>query len=123
MLQRTKDAIAKRICTKCFKNPAAENRKMCQVCLDKDKERSKTKRVLSPEHIKAMAEGRKRAFALRDTQPKRHYTKRVDIDVVRMQGMVNELEAFIGSLGRIPASDYLEARTNLIKSIILRAKA
>jgi hypothetical protein len=100
-------------CNKC-KNEAEAGKKSCTECLKKASVYARKSYV--------MRQARKKALEQKDAGEKRCYTKRVEIDAVRMQGMVGELEAFITNLGRIPASDYLEARTNLIKSIILRAK-
>lgn len=127
MKQKTKEARAKGICTKCLKSPAKEGRAYCEPCLEADKNRQRKnrgegKRTLSPEHRQAISDGRARAFAKKDTGEKRHYSKRVKTPQVQMQGMINELELFISRLPNMTASEYLEARVNLINSILLRGR-
>jgi len=96
---------------------------------------NKGKRVLSEEHIqkirdgvrraKAEREGRKKAFGAKDTEyiAKRKYTRRAPIASVQMAGAVADLERFIGNLSTMSATDYLEAREELIRSIIRRGGA
>lgn len=69
----------------------------------------------------ARAKARREAFGGKDTlvEP-RKYKKRVPIASLQMAGMVNDLERFIGNLGMMSATDYLEAREELIMSIIKR---
>ena len=92
--------------------PAKENRKGCEQCLAKGRDAWRKK--------KANQRARAKAFGNKDTGEKRKYTKRVKTAPVQMQGMINELEMFIANLPRMTASEYLEAREQLIKSILIR---
>ena len=73
---------------------------------------------------KANREGRKDRFGEFDEIPtgiiKRKYKKRLPIASLQMAGMVNDLERFMGNMGIMSATDYLEAREELIMSIIKR---
>ena len=69
-----------------------------------------------------LRKARKEAFEGKDQPPKRSYKKRVVVAEVQMQGMVNELELFIAKLPTMTATEYLEARANLIKNILNRGR-
>jgi len=68
----------------------------------------------------ALRKAREEAFAKKDTPMKRAYKRHMDVTPVQMQSMVTELEAFILRIPKMKASEYLEARETLIKTILLR---
>lgn len=148
--QLTQKSLKAGLCTKCHKNKAKKHMKQCVVCLEKDKLRQRAKGVkvknmckcgkAPKEENRSMCEpcleqsrawarkkyhakkGRKKAFANKDEVPKRSYNRRVHTAPIQMQSMINELEMFIAKLPTMTASEYLEARVNLINSILIRGK-
>ena len=99
--------------------------------LRKQQQRAKKPSKLSDDHIKKIRDGvaryhanknaRKDAFSKKDTGTgKRKYKRRRPIASLQMAGMINDLERFIGNLSMMSATDYLEAREELIVGIIKR---
>ena len=86
----------------------------------------KSKTPMSQEHKDrirkgvALATARREAFGKKDTGVRGTYKKKVPIASIQMSGMINDLERFIAGLDNMTARDYLEARTELILSIIKR---
>ena len=104
-------------CKRCGKKPRFEGKMLCADCGEKAREAWRRKYAKT----KALKNARKEAFASKDTGiGKRTYKKRMPIASLQMAGMVNDLERFIGNLKMMSATDYLEAREELIKSIIRR---
>lgn len=70
----------------------------------------------------ALSQARRDAFGNKDTMPSeiRRYKKKLPVASLQMAGMVNDLERFIGNMKMMSAVDYLEAREDLIMSIIKR---
>ena len=135
------------ICTQCLKNEAMPHRFQCERCIATNKRKNERRRKMKMckcgqpavegkrscakcleknrvywRRKKAEQLARVKAFGKKDTGEKRKYTKRVPLSPVQMQGMINELELFIRNLPHMKASEYLEARENVIKNILLRGK-
>lgn len=107
------------LCSRCGRAPRREGRKTCDPCAEKLRERWR-KGYYKRKKLEA---ARKEAFGDKDTGTgKRKYTKRMPIAPVQMAGMVNDLEQFIGNIKHMSAMTYLEAREELITSIIRRGK-
>lgn len=102
------------LCAQCGQHPRFEDRVSCEGCLKKDRIQGRKKY--------ASKKARREALAGKDELPTRKYTRRVDASPIQIQSMVNELELFIGNLKSMSASEYLEERENLIKTILLKGK-
>ena len=117
--RRIKEMKADRenLCKRCGKAPREGGNVTCASCSEKNREAWRKK--YSKKRAEKLA--REKAFGKQDTDlTKRKYTKRVPITPVQMAGAVADLENFIGSLSTMSATDYLDARRELINSIIRR---
>lgn len=105
------------MCVQCNKHPREEGKKRCPSCLAKGRAQWYKR--------KARVKARLEALGSKDEgEPRevRKYTRRVDINPIKLQSMVNELELFITKLPSMTAKEYLEEREMLIKSIIIKGR-
>jgi hypothetical protein len=83
----------------------------------------KAKIAMGVARAKAQRDARKATMAKQDSEPlvtRGKYKKRVPVAPIQMAGMVNDLERFIANMKIMSAHEYLEAREELIISIIKR---